>query len=469
LRLVRLIGSCAATLTLLAAAAAAAMQPAAQPLGPAGCVNTRGTDGCRAAPSLAGLEPTQMAVSPNGRFVYSSQQAELIPGPHAPHSRLLVFARDLGTGALHALSGRRGCLEDTVRAVARQRGPCERVGGIEQPLALVISPDGRHLYVSGGGGRNNGGDYLVTFGLDPRTGSVRPLQCLTNQAHSRCAYAAIGAAGYLLVSPDSRDVYAADGHRAVVDVYRAGAHRLTFAQCLASTPQPGRNCTMTPLLMEAGVDGLAVSRDGSELYAAGLVGEDAGRIVEFSRDPASGLLSAGSGPGDCVSDALSPPLGCAKVALTGTQLSLSASGDTLYAASGPELAVAALSRDASTGALSEAPAPSGCVEFTSFPMRACSSAPRWSGDLPHTVSSRSNGLLVSAVEQRDGAGTVVEVSHSSANGALAASDLRACAAGACHRLRGTNGELAGALAASPDGRSVYVADGNGIAQIRIPP
>jgi DNA-binding beta-propeller fold protein YncE len=466
---VRLVGWCAAALTLLAAPAAVAMRPPAQPLGPAGCVDPRGVDGCAAAPLLAGLEPTQMAVSPNGRFVYSSQQAELIPGPHAPHSRLLVFARDLRTGALHPLRGRRGCLEDTVRPVARQRGPCERVGGIELPFALVISPDGRHLYVSGGGGRNNGGDYLVTFGLDPRTGSVRPLQCLTDQAHSRCAYAAIGSAGDLLVSPDSRDVYAADERRAVIDVYRVGAHGLAFAQCLASTPQPGKNCTIAPLLMEGGVEGLAVSRDGSELYAAGLIGEGAGRIVEFSRDAASGLLSAGSATGDCVSDALSPPLGCAKVALTGRQLSLSASGDTLYAASGPELAVAALSRDASTGALSEAPPPSGCVEFTSFPERGCSSAPRWSSDFPHTVSSRANGLLVSALEEHDDAGTVVEVTRSPAGGAPAVSDLRGCAAGACRRLRGTNGELAGALAASPDGRSVYVADKRGIAQIRVPP
>jgi hypothetical protein len=102
-------------------------------------------------------------------------------------------------------------------------------------------------------------------------------------------------------------------------------------------------------------------------------------------------------------------------------------------------------------------------------MRGCSFAPRWSGDLPHTVPSRSNGLLVSALENHDDAGTVVEVTRSPARGALAVSDLRACAAGACRRLRGTKGELAGALAASPDARSVYVADRGGIAQIRIPP
>jgi sugar lactone lactonase YvrE len=73
------------------------------------------------------------------------------------------------------------------------------------------------------------------------------------------------------------------------------------------------------------------------------------------------------------------------------------------------------------------------------------------------------------LEEHDDAGTVVEVTRSPAGGALAVSDLRACSAGACRRLRGTNGELAGALAASPDGRSVYVADKGGIAQIRVTP
>jgi hypothetical protein len=255
----------------------------------------------------------------------------------------------------------------------------------------------------------------------------------------------------------------------VIDVYRVGVHGLQLAQCLAARPLPGMSCTIAPLLMDGGVEGLAVSRDGSELYAAGLVGEDAGRIVELARGAASGLLTVGSGSGDCVSDALSPPSACAKVALTGTQLSLSASGDVLYAASGPELAVAALMRDPSTGALSEVAPPAGCMEFITLPMRGCAVAPRWSGELPHTVSSPSDGLLVSAVEHHNEAATVLAVSRQPTGaGALVVNDLRACAAGACRRLRGAHAEQAGALAISPDGRSLYVADGDGIAQIRIP-
>jgi DNA-binding beta-propeller fold protein YncE len=343
------------------------------------------------------------------------------------------------------------------------------VGGIEQPFALAISPDGRDLYVSGGGGRDNGGDYLVTFAADPRTGTLRQLQCLTDQAHSHCTSAPIGSFGELAVSPDSRYVYAADGHRVAMEVYRVTARGLVLAQCLTATPLSGRSCTTDPQLMEGGVEGIAVPRDGSELYAAGGIGDDASRIVEFGRDPASGLLTAGSAPGDCVTDSSSPLAGCSKVTLAGTQLSLSASGDTLYAASGTELAVAALARDPVTGALSEAASPSGCVELAELPERGCTRvAPRWFGEVPHIAPSPSDGLLVSAVEHHDEGETVVEVAHPSAGGALVVNDVRRCGAGACQRLHGANSDQVGAIAVSPDGHSVYVAGVRGIAQIRLP-
>jgi hypothetical protein len=464
------VGACAVVLALLAVSAAAATQPATQPPGRAGCLNTRGAERCAAFASLAGLEATQMAVSPNGRFFYAALQAELVPGPRAPHSRLLVFARDRRSGALHPLPGRRGCLEDTVRPVMRQRGPCERVGGIEQPFVMVISPDGRNLYVSGGGGRDNGGDYLVTFDVDSRAGTLRQVQCLTDQKHSRCTFAPIGSFGELLVSPDSRYVYAADGHRAAMEVYRVTAHGLVLAQCLSATPLPGASCTIDSLLMEGGVEGLAMSRDGSELYAGGGIGDDASRVVEFARDAASGLLTPGSGTGDCVTDSFRPPAGCSRVALAGAQLTLSESGDTLYAMRGTELAVAALTRDPATGALSEAASPAGCVELGEVAMRGCTGiSPRWSGEVPHTVASPSDdGLLLAAVEHHDEGETVVEVTTSPAGGPLVVNDVRRCVAGGCRRLRGANSSQVGALAVSADGRSVYVAGVHGIAQIRLP-
>jgi hypothetical protein len=467
----RLVAPFAAALALIAWPAPAAAAPAVQPAGRAGCVDTEGLDGCAAAPSLAGLDPSQIVVSPDGRFVYGWQQ-ELLFSPGAPRARLLVFARNRRTGALHPLPGRRGCLENTFHPVARQRGPCERIGGLEQPVSLVISPDGQRLYATARGGRG-GGDYLVTFALDARRGTLKRLQCLTDEVHSHCAFAPVPFDGHLLVSPDSRSLYIGEGLHGAIDVYRADPRGLVLQQCLAGAPLQGQDCAIEPLLSIAGVRGLAETPDGSELYAGGPAGNGAERIVGLARDPASGLLAARSGVGDCVSDEAVPPAGCTAVALTGSELSVSASGDTLYAASedgytGPSLAVAALARDPNSGALSEPEGAAGCVVFAAAPSRGCGTAPRWIAAYPYTLAAPAGGLLASAVERGDDAGTVVEVSRAPAGGGLIVSDLRACGPGVCRRLRGANGELIGSVAVSPDGHSVYVGDGDGIAQLRIP-
>lgn len=467
-----LVAACAAVLVSLVSAASAAGVPAGQPAGPAGCVDTEGSDGCAAAPPLGGLDPSQMVVSPNGRFVYGWQQ-ELLFSPGAPRARLLVFARDRRTGALRALPGRRGCLENTARPTRRQRGRCERVGGLEQPVSLVISADGRRLYASARGGRN-GGDYLVTFAVDPREGTLRALQCLTNETHSHCTFAPIAADGELLVASDSRSVYVGDGLRGAIDVYRVDARGLVLQQCLAGAPLQGQDCTIEPLLPLGGVRGFAETPDGSEIYVSGPEGSGAERIVGLDRDRANGSLTVRPGVGDCVSDELAPPAGCSVVALTGSEVSLSASGDTLYAVSderngGSSLAVAALTRDPGSGALSELAGPAGCVVFATSPYRGCGTAPRWIADSPNEVSATSGGLFASVVERRDDAGAVVQISPSATGGALAVNDLRNCGPGVCRRLRGANGELIGPVAVSPDGSSVYVADGDGIAQLRISP
>jgi hypothetical protein len=272
-----------------------------------------------------------------------------------------------------------------------------------------------------------------------------------------------------------------EGFPSAIYVYRVFARGLVLQQCLAAAPL--RNCTVHPLLPAAGVRGLAETPDGSELYAAGTTGSGAERIVGLSRDQASGLLTARSGEGDCASDESDPPAGCTAVTLTGSVLSLSASGDTLYAASGEgyttfNLAVAALTRDPASGALSEPAGPAGCVVFASAlsfaaaPSRGCGTAPRWvADDQYYTASAASGGLFVSAVERHEEhhyhVATVVQVSRSPTGGALVVKDVRECAPGACHHLRGAAGELNGPIASSPGGRSLYMSQGDGIAQLRL--
>jgi hypothetical protein len=346
------------------------------------------------------------------------------------------------------------------------------VGGLEEPVSLVISPDGRRLYASARGGHGAAGTYLVTFAVNPRRGTLRRLQCLTDREHSHCAFAPIPFNGHLLVASDSRSLYVGDAFRAAIDVYRADARGLVLQQCLIASPGPG--CTVDPLLPVGGVYGLVEAPDGSELYAAGTMGLGAERIVGLARDPASDLLTPRSGQGDCVSDEPAPPAGCTAVALTGSALSLSASGDTLYAVSsdeytGSSVAVAALTRDPASGALAEPPGAAGCVVFAATPFRGCGTAPRWTVEYPYTVPAASGGLLASAIEHKHHVATVVMVGRSPTDATLVVNDLRECGSGACRRLRGAYGELIGPVASSPDGRSVYISQGDGIAQLRIRP
>ena len=246
---------------------------AVQPRGPAGCIDAGGSDGCVRAVSLSeqsSLGPT--AVSPNGGFLYAVD-SPLTGASDRNHGRLLIFARNRRSGALRQLPGRRGCLENTFTRVRRQHGPCQLVGGIENPEGLTISPDGRRLYATTSGVL---GSYLVTFVLDPRSGSARRLQCLTNVTPSNCAFAAFQKPNTLMVSPDSRFVYLgslteqASGASPLLSVYRAGRRGLISQQCIAGATIHDRGCAVVRALGDTSVDGLAEAPGAGVVYASEL-------------------------------------------------------------------------------------------------------------------------------------------------------------------------------------------------------
>lgn len=99
----------------LGAASPARALRAVQPHGTAGCIDAGGSDGCARAVSLSedsSLGP--IAVSPNDGFLYAVD-SPLTGSSDRNHGRLLIFARNRGTGALRQLPGRRGCLDTRSR------------------------------------------------------------------------------------------------------------------------------------------------------------------------------------------------------------------------------------------------------------------------------------------------------------------------------------------------------------------
>jgi hypothetical protein len=451
---------------------------AVQPNGPGGCIDRGGSEGCARGISFSeqsSLGP--LAVSPNGAFLYVVD-SPLTGSPDRNNGRLLIFARNRRTGALRQLPGRRGCLENTFTPVRSQHGPCELLGGIENPNELAISPDGRRLYAATAGVL---GSYLVTFALDPRRGDVRRLQCLTNVTPSRCASAPLSVPNALVVSPDSRFVYvgslseSATGAAPLLHVYSVGKHGLLAQQCLAEAVIHDLGCTAAPALSDGSVEGLAQTPDGSVLYASAAAADFRQRIVALARDPRSGRLAPLSAAGDCVSDEPTPPAPCAAVALTGTDLAMSPSGDTLYAATNTAsgksgaFGIAALARDSASGALSEPAGPAGCIVFGGTPAPGCGANSTWRDGLQlPPLSPRPDVLLAGFDEAGGTAGALVQIARSPSTGALLASDVRGCEPAACPPLRGTQEESA-AIAASPDNRTLYLADGGGIAVLQVTP
>lgn len=180
--------------------------------------------------------PGQMAISPDGRFMYV-----------ADGYNTLVLSRDRETGALT---------------------PIDAVGNVGGPRA-DLSRDGRNLYVGAGAS-------VSEFSRNPSTGRI----ALTRAQNP-------ASRGDVAVSPDDRELYMADPRwNAVTIVDRDGQ---TGALRFRARVGNGDGVSL------ASPGGIAITRDGGFLYVA-QVGH--GPAV-FKRSQNGDLTYVGEGPSDC--------------------------------------------------------------------------------------------------------------------------------------------------------------------------
>lgn len=270
------------------------------------------------------LWPTSAALSRDGRNLYVASWAYDPHGDHGDnYSDLAVFARDGTTGALRQLPGRQGCLGPS------SRGGCTVGRGLYGPEAVVVSPDGRNVYLGSAGG-------LAVFARNARTGALRQLR-----GPAGCLLAAGRPAGCssrgalrrlepvaLAVSADGRSLYAVlgSGDREALLAFgrnrRSGA--LTQVGCVANPSlAAAAGCSAATSFVGPGFCySLALSPDGRNLYVG-----SCGDLTVFSRSTAGGLVQTG-----CI-DASGPP-GHACAGDTGTEpqtsIALSPDGRNLY-------------------------------------------------------------------------------------------------------------------------------------------
>ena len=273
------------------------------------------------------LWPTSAALTRDGRNLYVASWAFDPHGDRSDnYSDLAVFARDRATGALRQLPGREGCLGPS------SRGGCAVGRALFGPESVVVSPDGRNVYVGAS-------DGLAVFARNARSGALRQLGgaagCLLAPAQAaRCSHR--GALRQLwptalAVSGDGRNVYAltASDERAALLVFRRNRRSGALTRlagrtgCIAGPSVAAAGCTAGASL--AGpwfCFSLASSPDGRNVYVG-----SCGDLTVFARNADGGLTQAG-----CI-DATGPP-GHLCAGDTGTEpqtsIALSPDGRNLY-------------------------------------------------------------------------------------------------------------------------------------------
>ncbi len=254
--------------------------------------------------ALAGLRGADdVLVTPDGRHLYVASYDD---------SSLAAFTRDAGSGTLSPVATYGRDVEGDA-------------DGLEDAEAVVVSPDGRHLYVAG---RR---DSVAAFSRSTTTGELEHVAVYDESD----GFDGLDNAEAITVSPDGRNVYVASGqpdHALVALARDETTGELDFLE--AHFDGAG------------GIDGLEyassvkVSPDGRNLYVAS-VGDDA--VTAFARDPASGELT--------FVEAYVDGAGGIDGLTAASSLAISEDGDYVYTGSFGEGAVAVFARNSATGEL----------------------------------------------------------------------------------------------------------------------
>ena len=305
---------------------------------------------------------------------------------------------ETSNGALEQLPGRLGCLSSGT-ASKRLCGKARALKGAGPGVgsrAIAISPDGRNVYVAA-----SGSDSIAVFDRSPATGALTQPKgragCVAAVAGRAKGAKACGLAIGLLapnsvaVSPDGRNVYATsrDGSSVVTFLRnrRTGALKQlppSASGCISGLPIPA--CTPGRALQWPDV--VVVSPDGKNVYVGDFAGSG---VTSFSRAGKAGALTQLSGTAGCITEAGAE--GCAKgVELNHVEgMAISNSGGAVYTAAAFSSAVGVLTRETSTGALSQR----GCV--TSEKVTGCTLGYEFGGVNAFAVAPKGGDVYATSL------------------------------------------------------------------------
>jgi DNA-binding beta-propeller fold protein YncE len=314
-----------------------------QPKGTAGCIAANGVSGCAAAVGLDG--PNSVAVSPDGRNVYATSLVS---------EAVTVFHRNRSTGALSQSPDGSDCIAGIpVPGCASGRA-------LIGPDVIVTSPDGKNVYVGSFFGNAvavfNRDQATGALTQPPGKGG-----CLAETSSGACATGlALDAIEGMAISGDGKSVYlgAAVSEALVVLARNPSTGALTQATdgsgCIVSSPLAG--CTTGTQL--GGADAVAVSPDGKGVYVASLFSKS---VTSFTRSTSSGLLTQKSGASGCLVFLRSTGCSFGRALNAPEGLAVSPDGADVYAASFAPGTIAVLARKKGSGTIAQKPLRGGCV------------------------------------------------------------------------------------------------------------
>jgi DNA-binding beta-propeller fold protein YncE len=355
-------------------------------------------------------------------------------------------------GALLQLPGPRGCLVDR----SKPSGRCGTARALKGPgpfmgsRAIALSPDGKNVYVA-----SSRSDAIAIFRRNARTGTLTQPKgtagCIAVNGAGGCA-TAIGLDGpnSVAVSPDGRNVYATSRGSNTISIFQRNKSSGALGQlpasagCISGLPVPV--CASGRALV--GPDVVVISPDGENVYVGSFFGN---AVAVFDRDHASGALTQ---PGDstgCIAEAIA---GCTLGLALGAPEGMAISGDgaNVYVATALSNAVVVLTRDRSTGTLTQATDGSGCI--VDSPLTSCANGVELSG--ANAVAFNPGGdVYVTSLSSN----SVTSFGRSTSGGLTQKRGtfgclvwLRAVGCSFGRALKSPEG-----LAVSPDGANVYVA------------
>ncbi len=357
-------------------------------------------------------------------------------------------------GTLTQLRGSSGCLVDRSApsdgcGIARAlEGPGPFMGS----RAIALSPDGKNAYVA-----SSKSDAIAIFKRNARTGTLTQAKgaagCVAAKGAGGCATATgLNGPNSVALSPDGRNVYATSRASNTVSVFHRNRSTGALSQlpggagCISGLPVP--NCANGRAL--AGPDVVVVSPDGGNVYVGSFFGN---AVAVFGRDRATGGLTQPGGSAGCIAEATS---GCAPGLALGAPegMAISGDGDSVYVATALSSALVVLSRDPSTGTLTQASGGGGCI--VDSPLAGCAIGVQLSGANAVTVSPDDEGVYVTSLFSN----SVTSFTRSTSSGVLTQKEgtsgclvwLRAVGCSFGRALSSPEG-----LAVSPDGTNVYAA------------